>query len=160
MLGGSFETIVYWHWLALGGILAGLEILAPGIFLIFPGLAAVAVGVALIAVPDMDWRIQLLLFAVLAVAFIFIGRRIYGRMSESADHGGLNRRADRLVGQVYPLAGAMTGGRGRVRVGDSDWMARLGGGAMDDLPAGTAMRVTAIDGATLIVAPRDLPPPA
>ena len=154
MLGGSFETIEYWHWLALGGMLAGLEILAPGVFLIFPGLAAAVVGIVLIALPGLDWRLQLLLFAALAVAFIFIGRRIYGRMSQSDDHSRLNRRGDRLVGEVYPLAGRMTGGRGRLRVGDTDWSARLaeGGG---DIAAGTPMRITAVDGATLIVTPRD-----
>ncbi len=154
-MGGAFETIVYWHWLALAGVFAGLEILSPGVFLIFPGLAAVIVGVALMAAPGLDWRVQVLLFAILAVAFIFIGRRIYGRMSASEDHGGLNRRGERLIGQVFPLADAMIGGRGRVRVGDTDWLARMADGADADLPKGRPMRVTAIEGATLIVTPRD-----
>ena len=111
MLGGTFETIVYWHWLALAGIFAALEIFAPGVFLIFPGIAAVVVGITILLLPELDWRLQLLLFAVLAVAFIFIGRRIYGRISQSEDHHSLNRRADRLIGGVYPLTSAMTGGR-------------------------------------------------
>lgn len=154
MLGGAFDALVYWHWLALAGIFAGLEILSPGIFLIFPGLAAAVVGVVLLAVPGLDWRLQLLLFAVLAVLLIFLGRRVYGRMSEAEDHVGLNRRGARLVGQVYPLAGEMTGGRGRLRVGDTDWLARLADDADDDLPEGAPMRVVAVEGATLVVAPR------
>ena len=155
MLGGAFETVVYWHWLALAGIFAGLEILAPGVFLIFPGIAAVVVGVTILLLPELDWRLQLLLFAVLAVAFIFIGRRIYGRISESEDHHSLNRRADRLIGDVYPLTSGMTGGRGTVRVGDTDWLARLEGGKTDDIAEGAAMRVVAIEGATLLVAPKE-----
>ncbi|MGZ0188176.1 MAG: NfeD family protein [Alphaproteobacteria bacterium] len=155
MLGGAFETVVYWHWLALAGIFAGLEILAPGVFLIFPGIAAVVVGVTILLLPELDWRLQLLLFAVLAVAFIFIGRRIYGRISESEDHHSLNRRADRLIGDVYPLTSGMTGGRGKVRVGDTDWLARLEGGKTDDIAEGAAMRVVAIEGATLLVAPKE-----
>jgi len=155
MLGGAFETIVYWHWLALAGLFVGIEILAPGVFVIFLGIAAAIVGVVMLALPDLDWRLQLLLFAVLAVTLVFIGRRIYGRMSEAEDHGSLNRRAERLVGQVYPLAGPMHGGRGRLRIGDTDWLARLADDATDDQPEGAAMRIVAIDGATLIVAPRD-----
>ena len=71
----------------------------------------------LLAIPGLDWRLQLVIFAGLAVALIFIGRRrFYGRMSEAEDHTSLNRRGDRFVGQSFPLAGAMTGGRGRVSV--------------------------------------------
>mgnify|MGYP003700722247 CR=1 FL=1 len=154
MLGGAFDSIVYWHWLALAAIFAGLEILAPGVFLIFPGIAAGAVGIVLLVLPDLDWRFQLLIFAVLAVALIFLGRRLYGRMSEAEDHTTLNRRAHRLVGEVYPLAGPMTGGRGKLRVGDTDWLARLADGD-GDLPAGQAMRIVAVEGATLVVAPRE-----
>lgn len=155
MLGGAFETIVYWHWLALAGVFAGLEVLAPGVFLIFPGLSAAAVGVVLLAIPDLDWRLQLLLFAVLAVALTFFGRGVYGRMSKAEDHGGLNRRSERLQGQVYPLAGDMIGGRGKLRVGDTDWLARLVEGGEADHPAGARMRVVAVDGATLLVTPQD-----
>lgn len=155
MLGGAFDTLDYWHWLAFAGALAGLEILAPGVFLIFPGLAAVVVGLALLAMPELDWRYQLLLFAVLAVTFIYIGRRVYGRLSAAEDHSGLNRRGERLIGRVFPLAGEMTGGRGRVRVGDTNWLAQLEGGGGDDLPDGAAMRVVAVEGATLIVKPRE-----
>ena len=150
MLGGAFDTLVYWHWLALAGLFAGLEILAPGVFLIFLALAAVIVGVALLAMPELDWRYQLLLFALLAVSLIYLGRKIYSRLSASEDHSNLNRRADRLVGQVFPLAGAMTAGRGRLRIGDTDWLARLADGAAD-LPDGETMRVVSVEGATLIV---------
>lgn len=149
MLGGAFTDLVYWHWFALAAIFAGLEILSPGIFLIFPGLAAAVVGLVILAFPGLDWRLQLLLFAALAVLLIFVGRRIYGRMSEAEDHAGLNQRGARLVGQVYPLAGEMTGGRGKLRVGDSDWLARLTDSG--DAPAGARMRVTGVEGATLLV---------
>lgn len=155
MLGGAFDALVYWHWLSLAGILVGLEILAPGVFLIFPGLAAVIVGLVVAVFPALDWRFQLLLFAALALAFIYLGRRVYGRMSTSEDHDDLNRRTQRLVGQVYPLAAAMTGGRGRLRVGDTDWLARLADDTGADFPAGKPMRIVAVDGATLVVAPRE-----
>lgn len=152
----AFTGIVYWHWLALAGAFIGLEILAPGVFLIFLGIAAGIVGLTILALPSLDWRLQLLVFGILSVALVYIGRRIYGRMSTAEDHGGLNRRGDRLVGEVHPLAsGGMTGGRGKLRVGDSDWLARLAEGADADHPEGAPMRVIAVEGATLIVTPRD-----
>lgn len=148
------DIIVYWHWLALAGAFIGLEILSPGVFLIFLGIAAGIVGLTILAIPSLDWRMQLLLFAALAVVLVYVGRKVYSRMSESEDHTGLNRRGDRLVGEVHPLAGAMTNGRGKLRVGDSDWLARLADNATDDLPEATPMRVIAVEGATLIVAPK------
>jgi len=155
MTDAAFTGIVYWHWLALAGVFIGLEILAPGVFLIFLGIAAGLVGLTILALPDLDWRLQLLLFAVMAVVLVYVGRRIYGRMSTAEDHGGLNRRGERLVGEVYPLAsGGMTGGRGKLRVSDSDWLARLADGGDADHPEGAPMRVVAVEGATLIVTPR------
>ena len=149
------DGIVYWHWLTLAGLLIGLEIVAPGVFLLFPGLAAAVLGLVLLGIPSLDWRLQLLLFAALAVAFIYIGRRYYGRISESEDHKGLNRRGQRHVGEVHRLAGPMTSGRGKLRVGDTDWLARLDEGRQDDLPDGASMRVVAVEGATFIVVPRE-----
>ena len=154
MEGGLFDTLVYWHWLALAAALVALEIVVPGVFLIFLGIASATVGVVLLAVPGLDWRLQLVVFAVLAVALIFIGRRVYGRMSEAEDHTSLNRRGDRFVGQNFPLAGTMTGGRGRVRVGDTDWLARLASDDAADIADGVMMRVVAVEGATLVVEPR------
>lgn len=151
---GLFDAVVYWHWLALAAAFVALEIVVPGVFLIFLGIAAATVGVVLLAIPGLDWRLQLVIFAGLAVALIFIGRRVYGRMSEAEDHTSLNRRGDLFVGQSFPLAGAMTGGRGRVRVGDTDWLARLASDDAEDIADGAMMRVVAVDGATLVVEPR------
>ena len=154
MDGGLFDAVVYWHWLALAAAFVALEIVVPGVFLIFLGIASATVGVVLSAIPNLDWRFQLLVFAVLAVALIFIGRRVYGRMSEAEDHRLLNRRGDGFVGKSFPLAGRMTGGRGRVRVGDTDWLARLASDDAEDIADGSMMQVVAVDGATLVVEPR------
>lgn len=154
MEGGFFDAVVYWHWLALAAAFVALEIVVPGVFLIFLGIASATVGVILLAFPGLDWRLQLVIFAGLGVALIFIGRRVYGRMSEAEDHTSLNRRGDRFIGQSFPLAGPMTGGRGRVRVGDTDWLAKLASEDAEDPADGAMMRVVAVDGVTLIVEPR------
>jgi len=54
-----------------------------------------------------------------------------------SDQPDLNRRAEQLVGRVLLLEEAIEGGRGKVRVGDTLWLAE---GA--ELPAGTRVKVT------------------
>ena len=58
----------------------------------------------------------------------------------------LNRRAEQLVGRVATVEETMVHGQGRVRVGDTVWTAQ---GC--DAPAGAPVRVTAAQGAVLIV---------
>lgn len=154
MEGSLFDAVVYWHWLALAGVFVALEIFMPGVFLIFLGITAAAVGVLLLIIPELDWRLQLVVFAGVGVTLIFLGRKVYGRMSKAEDHTALNRRGDRFVGQSYPLSGAMIGGRGRVRAGDTDWLARAASDAPDAAPDGAMMRVVSVEGATLVVTPK------
>ena len=63
-----------------------------------------------------------------------------------SDQPDLNRRADQLVGRVLLLEEAIEAGRGKVRVGDTLWLAE---GA--DLPAGTRVKVTGVRRDALLV---------
>jgi membrane protein implicated in regulation of membrane protease activity len=62
------------------------------------------------------------------------------------DQPELNRRAEQLVGRVATVEETMVHGQGRVRVGDTVWTAQ---GC--DAPTGAPVRVTAAQGAVLIV---------
>jgi hypothetical protein len=64
------------------------------------------------------------------------------------DQPDLNRRPDQLVGRVLVVEDAIEGGRGKVRVGDTLWIAEG-----PDLPVGTQVRVTAAQGTVLRVEP-------
>jgi hypothetical protein len=63
-----------------------------------------------------------------------------------SDQPDLNRRAEQLVGRVLLLEEAIEGGRGKVRVGDTLWLAE---GA--ELPAGTRVKVTGVHRDALLV---------
>ena len=65
-----------------------------------------------------------------------------------SDQPDLNRRAEQLVGRVLLLEEAIEGGRGKVRVGDTLWLAE---GA--ELPAGTRVKVTGVRRDALQVEP-------
>ncbi|MGE0767400.1 MAG: NfeD family protein [Hyphomicrobiaceae bacterium] len=60
----------------------------------------------------------------------------------------LNRRADQLAGRVAVIAEAIEGGRGKIKLGDTLWVAEG-----PDLPVGAAVRITAAKLTILVVEP-------
>ena len=129
-----------WLWIVGGLIVAGCELVAPGVFLIWLGLAAVATGL-LVTLLAVSWQVQVVLFAALAVVAVLLGRRV------SRGNGpDLNRRGHDLVGRSFVLDEPVSGGVGRLRLGDTTW--HITG---PDLPAGSTIRVVALDGSTLQV---------
>ena len=140
-----FAVHPYVVWLVAGLALCAAETFVPGAFLIWIGLAAVAVGVVEFFVA-VALTPALLLFAALVVAFVFVGRRVYGSLDFGAPQLPLSR-AHAMIGKEFYLDEAIERGHGRIRVGDSVW--RVAG---EDLPAGAKVRVVAVeDGAEVRV---------
>jgi membrane protein implicated in regulation of membrane protease activity len=134
-----------WAWIILGLLLAGLELLAPGIFFLWLGLAAVVTGLADAAI-GLSWQASTLVFAVLSVAAVLLGRSLSRPVVRNEDPSGLNRRGEALVGRTFLLETPIVGGEGRIRVDDSSW--RVMG---PDTPGGATVRVIRVEGATLVV---------
>jgi inner membrane protein len=134
-----------WGWLALGLVLAIAEMAIPGVFLIWLAGAALITGLVGWVVP-IGVPLQIMLFAVLAIVSVFVGKR-YMRDNpiESADPM-MNDRGARLVGENVVVTHVIEGGSGRVKLGDSEWLVRG-----PDAEPGTRMRVMGHDGAVLLV---------
>lgn len=148
MIAGWIHGLGAWAWIILGLALIGLELLAPGVFFVWLGLAALVTGLVDGAV-GLSWQTSTLLFAVLSVVSVLIGRAISNPLVRKDETAGLlNRRGEALVGRVFTLEGPISGGEGRVRVDDSSW--RVTG---PDVAAGSTVRVVKVDGATLVVEP-------
>ncbi len=132
-------------WMVSGLVLAGLEMLAPGVFLLWIGLAALGTGAAAEAL-GFGWPGQVALFVGLTVVLIgAIGLRLRGR--STADR--VNAPEAGLIGQTC-RAVAFQGLEGRVSLGDGTWYARLAAGGTE--PAvGQALRVVGLDGTVLLV---------
>jgi hypothetical protein len=64
-----FFTLGTWNWLIFGVVLMTLELLAPGVFLFWLGLAALLVGLLSFLI-NPSWQLQILMFAVFAVAAV------------------------------------------------------------------------------------------
>jgi len=135
----------HWHWLALGLLLAAAEMAIPGVFLIWLAAAAIITGlvtwIAPIGVP-----LQIVLFAVLAIVSVFMGRNWLRANPIAPADPMMNDRGARLVGETVVVTHVIEGGTGRVRHGDSEWLVHG-----PDAEPGTRMRVSGHDGAVLKV---------
>ena len=142
-----FATLGNWNWLIFGIILMALEVLAPGIFLFWLGLAALLVGL-IGSVLHPSWQIEILLFAVFAIAAVPLWRRMArSNTAVSESNPFLNRRTEALVGRVFTLEKPIIDGAGTVRIDDTIW--RIAG---PDTPAGTRVKIVHVSGADLTVA--------
>jgi membrane protein implicated in regulation of membrane protease activity len=134
-------------WILAGLVLLGAETVLPGVFLLWIGLAALGTGLLLLLVSPPLW-VTVAVFVVLLAGGIMAALRL--------------RRTDRPRPQVNTPTSGLVGRAGvlvepnstgpRVRIGDSDWSARLPRDA-GPMPAGTPVRVEGVDGTTLVVRP-------
>ena len=139
------ELDPHWAWLALGLVLAVGEMTIPGVFLIWMAGAAVITGLITWVVP-LSVPLQVVLFAMLSMAAVFIGRNWLRANPIIAADPMMNDRGGRAVGETVLVTTVIEGGEGRVKLGDSEWIAKG-----PDAEPGTRMRVTAHDGSILIV---------
>ena len=139
-----------WYWWSLGVILVIIEVFAPGFVFLWVGASALLTGVLVWFWPTLPWQLQLLAFAMLAVASVVAWFGWRRRHPPEPDDVALNRRAAQQVGALGNLVGGIENGRGRMRLGDTTWPV-----AGPDLPDGAQVRVVSVDGGRLHVAPAE-----
>ncbi|RCU51502.1 MULTISPECIES: NfeD family protein [Corallincola] len=127
-------------WAILGITLIIIEVFAPSSFLLWPGLSALTVSVGMLLYP-LAWQDQFIVFAVLSVVITLVGRRFYNPQHIISDQPELNIVSSRYIGHIYTLAEDSNNGRGRVKIGDSLWLAEIEG--EKNLTAGTPVQVVA-----------------
>jgi membrane protein implicated in regulation of membrane protease activity len=133
-------------WGALALVLFAAEALAPGAFMLWIGIGAAAVFVLVAVFADIPLLWQVVAFVVLSVVSIQCYRR-WGRSHDrQSDQPLLNRRAEQLIGRVIVLDEGIVAGKGRAKIDDAFWVV-----AGPDLPAGSPVRVVAVEGMTLKV---------
>ncbi|HWY23723.1 MAG TPA: NfeD family protein [Nevskia sp.] len=140
---------LFWHWWIAGLVLVTVEAFFPGAFFLWLGISGLVVGTLLWLVPGLGLLIQVTLFAVIAVASALAWRRFRPAKNVHVE-SGLNDRGRGYTGRRFTLETPIVNGIGQVRVDDGQW--RIAG---PDLPAGSCVRVIAMDGATLKVEKAD-----
>ncbi|MEV0583942.1 NfeD family protein [Nonomuraea sp. NPDC050310] len=137
-------------WLVLAVVLGIAELFTLTAALGLLGTAALlTAGVAALGLPV---PVQLLVFALSSAAGILVIRPIAMRHIRQPQLQRFGVEA--LVGKPAYVVQEVTGREGRVRIGGEEWSAR----AYDEtlvIPAGTAVDVIEIEGATALVYPRE-----
>ena len=151
MISQWFAELGGWNWMILGAALLALEIVTPGVYLLWLGIAAILTGTLSLQLWETSfwvWQVQILVFLLLSIASVLVGRRFFPVTGTAdTDQPLLNQRDLQLVGRTATLEEAISDGHGRIRLGDTLW--RVSG---PDLPAGARVRVVAAEGGELKVA--------
>lgn len=134
-----------WSWLVVGAILMMLELVVPGVHFIWFGLSAIVVGLLTMAT-GMIWPLQVAAFVAIALAAVMMVRRVAEPDMARSDLPDLNVRGHQYVGRVLVVEEPISGGRGRVRVGDTLWAAEG-----PDAARGAHVRVKGVNGTVLMV---------
>jgi membrane protein implicated in regulation of membrane protease activity len=141
------EGISPWWWIAFGIALGAVEMATMSFFLIWPSLAALVMALILFVSPSMSGEMQVMLFAIIAIALTFIGR---GLMDRFGDGGGaesvLNKRSEALVGRQARVLD-FEAGEGAVEIDGMRWRAIWENGSK----GAAHVTITGADGMTLLV---------
>ena len=115
-----------WHWFALALILLGFELALGTIDLLWISAAALLTALfkAVVPAPIDGIEGQLLFFALASIGLLVLGRTVFGgwRYQES-DKPMLNKRMESMVGMQALVTTAFAAGTGRVKIGDTEWLA-------------------------------------
>ena len=137
---------VVFSWAILALLLIVAEVTAPGTFMLWLGFAAGAVFFLVLIFPDLSLLAQAIMFVVLSFIFIQIYRKWFRRSTHITDKPMLNQRAMQLIGHIAALSEPIVFGHGRVQIADAYWDV-----TGSDMPAGTVVKIVAIDEMTLQV---------
>lgn len=140
----------HWIWIALGLALAALELVVPGVYLIWLAAAALLTGVLTFAL-DLSLPVQVIDFVFLALILAFSARRFLRDRPIVGADPLLNKRGGRLIGDTAIVTQAFDGGSGRIRHGDSEWLAHG-----PDVADGAHVRIIGHEGSVLLVEPLTL----
>ncbi len=114
-------TLNHWAWFIIAVVLLGLEMMAPGVVFLWIAIAAGVIGGIVFVMPDLTWEVQFIMFAVLSIISVFMGRTFIKRNPIETEDVTLNHRGHQYVGNSYILLDDMDNGKGKVRIGDSNW---------------------------------------
>ena len=145
----------WWAWIVLAGVLGLAEMHVPGAYLMW-----IALGAALTALADVAFGLslegQLGVFALASALSCGAGFFVY-RLMQPGGRGEapLNDPHRAMLGMRGTVCEAFLSGRGKVRVGDSVWLA-----TGPDLAEGAPVVVSGVRGTRLVVAPMEPRPAA
>lgn len=146
-------VVDYWFWFGLAILLFILEIFTFTSFSLWIGIGAILTGAIVFLFPGLDWEIQGIIFAIMALVGVAIGYKFFRsqEIQKRKENETLNRRGHQYIGRVFKVVEAIENGRGIVKVDDSIWIAK----SDVDVAEGVRVKVYSVEGNSLIVKPLD-----
>lgn len=142
LLFSLFEVITPWHWLGLALVLLGLEMMLATYDLLWLSGAAFLTAAVAVFLPENSWQVDLVVFAIAGITLVVLGRTVFsGLRTVKTDKPNLNQRGKSLIGKRAVVESDFIAGEGRVRIGDTTWMAV----APSDAVVTAGMEVTVVD---------------
>lgn len=147
---GFLSSLTVWHWVGLGIVLMAIEVAVGTFDLLWIALGAFLTALFMLIVPPPvgGWEGQLTFFGLAAIAFVISGRTIFkGLRAQVTSHPKLNDRLANMIGQHGHATVAFEDGSGKVKVGDTVWLAQAEGAIRE----GEAITITGAERGVLKV---------
>ena len=143
-----------WVWLIAAVVFGAGEMATPGSFFLAPFAIGAAVA-AVLAFADVSLTIEWLAFVVVSLAMLAALRPLARRLDDKGDSvAGVGSR--RLIGREGVVLEPIPGGDiGVIRVDREEWRAITAD--RTELAAGTAVRITDVEGTKVVVIPKENP---
>ncbi|MGD9614471.1 MAG: NfeD family protein [Alphaproteobacteria bacterium] len=136
----------WWVWIVLAGVLALAEMALPSSYLMWIAVGAAVTALAA-AVTGIGLEGQLAVFAVATALSCVAGYFVYRAIESAHDDGvALNAPRRSMIGARGTVCEAFVNGHGKVRIGDTVWLADG-----PDLAEGTPVVVAGVRGIRLDV---------
>ena len=145
------STMPFWYWWVFALALLTIELITGSTYFLWPAIAAALVGFVDIWPLDGQWQIQLILFSIITIVLSIVAPpKVKPWLHRTqADHMTLNERGAQKIGRKATVDQAFVNGAGKVRFGDTLWLADSENG--EDFSAGVQVEIVAAEGTKLIV---------
>src|SRR5262249_49659874 len=141
-----------WAWAVAAIVIAFVELHMPGNYLIWIACAAAITSILSFSA-ELSFTGQLAIFIASSLVSCGVGYFVYRKVVLSKKGSPIiNRRDIELIGAVGVATEPFANGQGKVRIGDTVWLAE----SAHPLSGGTPVIVAAVRGTTLLVESKTL----
>ena len=139
-----FDNLNFIHWLILGIGLIIVELFLWTVFLLWIGSSAITSGVIYFLFPNISGLMQLLIFAVIAIAATSLAKKYYPVKTVDEQ---LHNKAKSHIGKECTIE-SIENGVTKVKIGKSLWFAKG-----SNLSTGQTVKIIDVESSTFIVEP-------
>jgi len=141
----------FWYWWVLVLVFLVIELMTGSTYFLWPATAALVAGFFDLGPLDGAWQLQLIVFAVVTIALSLVAPpHVKPWLHKSqADHLTLNERGAQKIGRRVTVDAGFSNGAGKVRFGDTLWLAESENG--ENFADGAVVEITRSEGTKLYV---------